>query len=118
MKYIQEFISFFRNISQDPRIPVLDKKLIFLVLVLIIFPNHLIFDWPPLLGLLFNYFLIGIVLDYFFNHLDREMLLSHFPWSLKSFIQFKNFASLFTFCIPGWIKGKIWIYKPSVYKNI
>lgn len=118
MRYVQELISFFRNISQDRRIPDLDKKLILLFLFLFMLPNHLIFDWPPFLGFLVNYFLVGLILDYFFNHLDREILLFHFPWSLKIFIQFKNFSSLFTIAVPKWIKNKIWIYKPSVYKNI
>lgn len=118
MKYIKDLISFIQNVAQDSRIPSSDKKIILLLLALIISPIDLIPDWIPIIGLLDDFIMLAIVLDYFFNRLDRELLLSHFPWSLKAFIRIKRVAGFVTFFTPGWIKDKIWKYKPSVYKNI
>lgn len=117
MKQIKELISFIQNVAQDSRIPAADKKIILLLLALILSPIDLIPDWIPIIGLLDDFIMLGIVLDYFFNHLDRELLLSHFPWSLKSFIRIRKVASFITFFTPSWIKNKIWSYKPSAYKS-
>ncbi len=118
MKYIKELISFIQNVAHDPKIPSSDKKILLLLLALIISPIDLIPDWIPVIGLLDDFIMLGIVLDYFFNHLDHELLLSHFPWSLKAFIRLRRLSGFITFFTPSWIKNKIWTYKPSVYKNI
>ena len=117
MKYIRELISFIQNVAHDSRIPSSDKKIILFLLALIISPIDLIPDWIPIIGLLDDFIMLAIVLDYFFNRLDRELLLSHFPWSLEAFIRIKRVASIITFLLPSWIQNKIWSYKPSVYRN-
>ena len=117
MKYIKNFISFIQNVTHESRIPSSDKKVILLLLALIISPIDLIPDWIPIIGLLDDFIMLAIVLDYFFNRLDRELLLSHFPWSLRAFIRIKRVASVITFFTPSWIQNKIWSYKPPVYTD-
>lgn len=117
MKYIKELIAFIQNVAHDSRIPTADKRILLILLALIISPIDLIPDWIPVIGFLDDFIMLGIVLDYFFNRLDRELLLSHFPWSLKAFLRVRKVSGFITFFTPNWIKDKIWSYKPSIYKN-
>ena len=115
MKYIKELIVFIQNTTQDSRIPVADKKILLILVALILSPIDLIPDWIPLLGQLDDALMLAIILDYFFNHLDQNILLSHYPWGMKSFIGIKKSAKIITFFAPQWIKKKIWSYKPEIY---
>jgi len=115
MKYVKQLIAFIQNVANDSRIPDSDKKILLILVALIISPIDLIPDWIPILGLLDDFLILAIILDYFFNKLDQVILLSHYPWGLKSFITIKKAAQLVTFFSPGWIKKKIWKYKPGPY---
>lgn len=117
MKYVKELFLFIQNVAKDERIPGADKKIILIILALIISPIDLIPDWIPFIGWLDDLVLLGIVLDYFFNYIEKDLLLSHFPWSLKAFIRLRRGAGIITLFTPSWIKNKIWTYKPSVYRN-
>ena len=117
MKWVKELFLFIQNVAKDDRIPSSDKKIILIILALIVSPFDIIPDWIPIIGLLDDLVLLAVVLDYFFNHLERTLLLSHFPWSLKTFLRVQRVASGITWLTPSWIKNKIWTYKPSVYRN-
>jgi len=116
VKYIKELIEFVKNVANDSRIPESDKRILLVMVGLIISPFDLIPDWIPVFGLLDDFVLIAIVLDYFFNHLDQDILLSHYPWSMKSFIRLRKTARVVSFMAPGWVKQKIWKFKPSIYE--
>ncbi|MDZ4676722.1 MAG: YkvA family protein [Oligoflexia bacterium] len=115
MKYIKQLIAFIKDVSNDVRIPDADKKILLVLIALIISPIDLIPDWIPFFGMLDDIVILGVVLDYFFNHLDQVILLSHYPWDMKSYIRVRKFAHIITFLTPDWIKHKIWKFKPSVY---
>lgn len=116
MKYIKELIEFIKNVANDSRIPESDKKILLVLVALIVSPFDIIPDWIPVLGVMDDFVLIGIVLDYLFNHLDDVILLSHYPWSMKSFIRLKKTARVISFMAPRWVKDKVWKFKPSVYE--
>jgi uncharacterized membrane protein YkvA (DUF1232 family) len=117
MKYLKELIAFVQNVANDPRIPPTDKKILLVLVALIISPFDLIPDWIPIIGIMDDLVLMGIVLDYFFNHLDREILLSHYPWSMKSFVRLQKTAQVISFIAPKWVKDKVWKFKPNIYEN-
>ena len=117
MKLIKELFLFIQNVANDSRIPLKDKKIILIILALIVSPIDIIPDWIPVIGLLYDFVLLAVVLDYFFNHIERSLLLSHFPWSLKTFLRIQRVAVAISWLTPSWIKNKIWTYRPSVYKN-
>jgi uncharacterized membrane protein YkvA (DUF1232 family) len=115
MKYLKELLNFIKNVANDPRIPATDKKVLLVLVALIISPIDIIPDWIPIIGILDDILLMAIVLDYFFNHLDETILLSHYPWSMKSFIRLKKAARFIAFLAPNWVKTKVWKFKPDIY---
>lgn len=117
MTFIKNLIQFLKAVAQDSRIPERDKGILLALIALIISPFDIIPDWIPILGVLDDIVLIAIVLDYFFNVLDEEILLSHYPWGMKSFVTIKRFARLITVLTPGPIKNRIWKYQKSPYRS-
>lgn len=115
MKFIKDLIGFVRNVAQDPRIPDRDKKMLLVFLALVVSPFDIIPDWIPIVGMMDDAVIIAIILDYLFNHLDEEILLSHYPWDMKSFVRTRRTARFVAMLTPGWVKDRIWKFKPSVY---
>lgn len=115
MKFLKDGVTFIQNVTHDPRIPETDKKILLVLLALIVSPIDIIPDWIPVLGQIDDVIILGIILDYFFNHLDQEILLSHYPWGMTSFIRMRKVARVITFFAPSWVKDRIWKFKPSVY---
>jgi uncharacterized membrane protein YkvA (DUF1232 family) len=106
---------FIKNVANDERILSRDKKVILACLALIISPIDIIPDWIPIIGLLDDLVILAIVLDYFFNILDQNILLSHYPWGMKSYTWLKRAARLITGLTPGFVKKWIWQYEPDPY---
>jgi len=104
-------------VSQDKRIPSRDKKVLITLIALIISPVDIIPDWIPILGIMDDLFIFALVLDYFFEVLDKEVLLSHYPWGMKSFTALQRFSRLVTHLAPRTLKNLIWKYKSSPYKK-
>ena len=117
MKYLKEMLSFIKNVANDSRIPERDKRVLLVLIALIVSPIDIIPDWIPVIGVMDDIVLMGIVLDYFFNHLDKEILLSHYPWSMKSFVRVKKTAQVISYMAPAWVKEKVWQFKPDVYTS-
>ena len=84
-KFIKDLTTFLTNTANDERIPERDKKTLLILIALIISPIDIIPDWIPFIGVIDDFILIAIVLDYFFDVLDQSILLSHYPWGMKSF---------------------------------
>lgn len=117
MKTIKELIEFLKAVSTDPRIPERDKAILVACIALIISPIDIIPDWIPIIGWMDDFVILAIVLDYFFNHLDQDILLSHYPWGMKSYVRIRKAAQLVASMTPPVIKGKIWKFKPDVYQK-
>ena len=117
MGFFKDLIQFIKEVAGDERIPERDKKVVLAMLALVISPFDLIPDWIPIIGVLDDLVLIALILDYFFNILDQEILLSHYPWGMKSFVRIRRAARIIALLTPGFIKNRIWKYQPSVYKS-
>lgn len=117
MGFLKQLIQFIRNVAEDERIPARDKKVVLALLALVLSPFDIIPDWIPIIGVMDDLVLIAIVLDYFFNVLDQEILLSHYPWGLKSFTSIKRIAHVIAILTPPALKNRIWKYQPSPYKS-
>lgn len=116
-KFSSDLIGFVKCVAEDPRIPSHDKKVILTVTALIISPIDIIPDWIPVIGWLDDLVLLAIILDYFFNVLDQDILLSHYPWGLKSFIWMRRLARTIAVLTPQFVKDKIWKYRPDPLKG-
>jgi uncharacterized membrane protein YkvA (DUF1232 family) len=114
-KFITDLISFLKNTAADPRIPDRDKTVLLALIALVISPIDLIPDWIPIIGVLDDFFIISLVLNYFFETLDQKIILSHYPWGMKSYLRLKRFANMTSFLIPNWVKKSIWKYVPDPY---
>ena len=119
MKFLTKFFndtkSFLINVSKDQRIPERDKTVLLALIVLVISPIDLIPDWIPILGLLDDFVITCIILDYFFSVLDTEIILSHYPWGMKSFTRLRRFAQTFSLFVPNFFKRIIWKYAKLPY---
>lgn len=117
MGFFKQLIKFIKDVAEDERIPARDKKVLLALVALVISPFDLIPDWIPIIGLLDDLVLLAIVLDYFFNVLDDQILLSHYPWGMKSFLSVRRAARFVSFLTPVFIKNKIWKYEASPYRR-
>ena len=115
MKFFQDLKAFLQNTANDERIPSRDKKIILAMIALIISPIDLIPDWIPFFGQLDDLVLLAIVLDYFFRVLDSRILLSHWPWGMKSFAQVRAIARVLQFFVPRFVKKRLWKYVGDPY---
>lgn len=107
-KKFKELFQFLKNVAQDDRIPARDKKVLLALIALVISPVDLIPDWIPVIGVMDDMVIMALILDYFFNHLDEEILLAHYPWGPKSFTQLRGLARWIAKMTPEFIKDKIW----------
>ncbi len=117
MKKIRELFAFVKAVAGDPRIPERDKTVLVALVALIASPFDIIPDWIPIIGILDDIVILAIVLDYLFNRLDQQILLSHYPWGMKSYVRIRRVSRSVAVLTPGFIKDKIWKFKPSVYNS-
>lgn len=115
MKYVKEMLAFLKAVATDERIPERDKAVLTAMIALVISPFDIIPDWIPLFGLMDDFVILAVVCDYFFNHLDQALILSHWPWGMKSYTRARGVARLVAMATPPGVRERIWKYKPSVY---
>ena len=115
MKFFKDLKKFLFDVANDERIPGRDKKVLLAMIALMISPIDLIPDWIPLFGLLDDLILLSIILDYFFTVLDSQILLSHYPWGMKSFANLRKIARAMQFFVPRFVKTRLWKYVGSPY---
>jgi len=115
MKFLKKIKDFLVNVAHDQRIPERDKKVLLALIVLLISPFDLIPDWIPFFGLLDDFIIVCIILDYFFEVLDKEILLSHYPFGMKSFAGLRRIAAIFSAFAPRLFKKLIWKYAKLPY---
>ena len=115
MKWVKELIAFIKAVANDPRIPDRDKAVVLALTALIISPVDIIPDWIPILGVVDDLILVAIVLDYFFNRLDQAILLSHYPWGMKSYSRIRRVARFIALLTPQFVRSFLWKYEPPKY---
>lgn len=114
IKFVQAVIQFIRDVAHDPRIPERDKTVLLAMVALIVSPFDLIPDWIPVFGMLDDIVILALILDYLFNVLEADILLSHYPWGMKSFARLRRAARAVALITPAVLKEKIWKYKAPV----
>ncbi|PIU00207.1 MAG: hypothetical protein COT74_04530 [Bdellovibrionales bacterium CG10_big_fil_rev_8_21_14_0_10_45_34] len=117
VQFFKDLVDFFKNVAGDQRIPNRDKKVILALVALIVSPIDLIPDWIPVFGLMDDFVIMALILDYFFRVLDNDVLLSHYPWGMKSFSLLKKMASAVSLVVPSFLKNRLWKYSGDPYKN-
>lgn len=117
LKRFRELTGFIKAVATDDRIPDRDKRILLVLIALLASPFDIIPDWIPVIGVLDDVVILAIVLDYFFNHLDEEILLAHFPWDMKAFVRTRQVARFVARLAPGWVKEKVWKFKPDIYST-
>lgn len=115
MKFLKDLKDFLVNVANDPNIPERDKKVLLALIALVISPFDIIPDWIPFFGQLDDLIIIAIILDYFFQVLDSRILLSHWPWGMKSFARVRALARFLQFFAPKFIKRRLWKYVGDPY---
>lgn len=115
MIFFKKLKEFLKNIVDEERIPMRDKKKVLILLVLVASPVDLIPDWYPVIGLFDDLVYIAFILDYFFFVLDSRILLSLFPWNMKVYARLKAMARGVQFLVPNIIKNKLWSYEADLY---
>lgn len=111
MKIFFNNLKYFINTTyNDTRIPERDKKTVVVLLVILFVRIFFIPDWIPYFGILDILFLLALILDYFFGVLDQNVLLSHYPWGMKSFARIRRFAGFLSLFAPDFIKDNLWQY--------
>ena len=117
MEWFKKLVKFIKDVAGDERIPDRDKTVVLALLALIISPIDLIPDWIPILGQLDDLVMLALVLDYLFQRLDQNILLSHYPWGMKSYIRLRGMARIIAFFTPNTLRDRIWKYKPDPYQK-
>lgn len=115
MKFFKDLKDFLTSTANDERIPERDKKVLLAMIALIISPFDLIPDWIPIIGLLDDLIILSLILDYFFTVLDSRILLSHFPWDMKTYNRIKRVSHFLNFLVPEFLKKKLWKYVGDPY---
>jgi hypothetical protein len=115
VRFFKKLKIFIIQLFREKRIPSRDKKIILFLILLIISPFDFIPDWTPIFGQLDDLVMIAIIFDYFFSVLDSGLILSHYPWGMKSFATFRSFARMLGFIVPRFVKQSLWKYVPDPY---
>lgn len=114
-KFFTDLKSFLEATARDERIPTKDKRILLALMALILSPFDIIPDWIPIVGLLDDLIIISFVLDYFFSVLDSRIMLSHFPWDMKTYTRLKKISYALQIFVPRFIKKRIWTYVGDPY---
>lgn len=115
MKVLKDGLKFIKDVSQDERIPARDKKVLIAMVALIISPFDIIPDWIPIIGILDDFLILALIMHYLFEYLDSNILLSHYPWGMKSFSKIRWVCRTIASFAPKSLRNRIWKYEPPKY---
>jgi uncharacterized membrane protein YkvA (DUF1232 family) len=113
--FFRNLVGFVKAVAEDERIPSRDKKVVLGLLALVLSPIDLIPDWIPIFGWIDDFVIVAVVLDYFFEVLDQQIILSHYPWGMKSYVWCRRTAKLISQFAPASFKSWVWKYEGSPY---
>jgi len=95
------------RLARDPRVPGRTKTVLAGVAVYLASPVDLIPDFIPLLGYLDDALLVAIVLDGLLNHVDRTVLLEHWPGDARSLDRAGRVAARLAAWVPRRWKARV-----------
>ncbi len=95
------------RLAGDPRVPGRVKAILGGLVVYLANPIDLIPDFIPVVGYLDDVVLVAIVLDGLLNHVDREILLEHWPGDPASLERTAAVAARVSAWIPARWKARV-----------
>jgi uncharacterized membrane protein YkvA (DUF1232 family) len=113
--FIHSLINFFKEVYKDKRIPERDKKIIIFLFALVISPLDFIPDWIFIFGLLDDLLILGLICHYLFVILDSQILISHYPWSLKAYRSLAKIGIMLSKFRPPFVSNFLWKYQRDVF---
>lgn len=112
MKKLKQFVI---DIYQEPKIPQRDKITIIILFLAGIIPNIIAPEISgSIYGILYTLVILSFIPDYFFNILDHNLILSHYPFSMKSFNSLKRAGQFLAVLAPNFISNFLWEYQKDV----
>ena len=91
----------------DPAVPTRAKVVLGATAAYLANPVDLIPDFIPFVGYLDDVILVAIILDGLLNHLDRDLLLRHWPGDPKTLEKSAAVARRLSAWVPARIKAKV-----------
>jgi uncharacterized membrane protein YkvA (DUF1232 family) len=95
------------RLARDPRVSGRTKGVLAGVAVYLASPVDLVPDFIPLLGYLDDVLLVAIVLDGLLNHVDRALLLEHWPGHPQSLDRACRIAGRIAAWVPRRWKARV-----------
>ena len=95
------------RLAGDPRVPRRVKVVLGGLAVYLASPIDLIPDFIPVVGYLDDVVLVAIVLDGLLNHVDREILLEHWPGDAASLERTAALAARVAAWVPARWKARV-----------
>ncbi len=95
------------RLARDPRVSGRTKSVLVGVAVYLASPVDLVPDFIPLLGYLDDVLLVAIVLDGLLNHVDRAVLLEHWPGDPRSLDRLCRIAGRVAAWVPRRWKARV-----------
>jgi uncharacterized membrane protein YkvA (DUF1232 family) len=95
------------RLAGDPRVPGRVKAILGVLAVYLANPIDLIPDFIPVVGYLDDVVLVAIVLDGLLNHVDREILLEHWPGDPASLERTAAVAARVAAWVPARWKARV-----------
>ena len=95
------------RLAGDSRVPGRVKAILGVVAVYLASPIDLIPDFIPVVGYLDDVVLVAIVLDGLLNHVDREILLEHWPGDPASLERTAAVAARVAAWVPARWKARV-----------
>ena len=107
VRFLPHLARLIARLLKDPRVPGRAKAALGLVAVYLASPVDFIPDFVPGLGYLDDALLVAIVLDGLLNHVDRELVLAHWPGDPETLERTGRLAARLAAWIPGRWKERV-----------
>ena len=91
----------------DPSVPVTAKVALGAMAAYLASPVDLIPDFIPFVGYLDDVVLVAIIVDGLLNHLDRELLLKHWPGDPQTLEKSATVARRLSAWVPARLKARV-----------
>ena len=95
------------GLARDPKVPAATKVALAAAAVYLASPVDLLPDFIPLVGYLDDVILVAVVLDGLLNHMDRTLLLSHWPGEPATLERAATVARRVAAWVPRRIKSRV-----------
>lgn len=95
------------GLASDPQVPAATKLTLAAAAVYLVSPVDLLPDFIPFVGYLDDALVVAVVLDGLLNHVDRALLLRHWPGEPATLAKMGAVAGRVAAWVPRPVKAKI-----------